>query len=210
MPLIRKPPGTSPPPIPAADPAAVLGTLATGTDDERFTAARSAAELPGGVAALGEALARENSPKVREAIFTALARAATPQSVEIVLPFLRSDDALVRAGASDALSAMHGIAWPAIAALLRDRDPDVRILACGLVHNVPGETVLPLLCALLDSEPEPNVCAAAVDTLAEIGGAAALPVLARCKERFAATPFLEFAIKIAMDRIRSQATVPRA
>jgi hypothetical protein len=35
-------------------------------------------------------------------------------------------------------------------------------------------------------------------------------VLERCKERFAATPFLEFAIKIAMDRIRSQVTGPRA
>ena len=80
----------------------------------------------------------------------------------------------------------------------------------SLVRNMPGETVLPLLCDLLDSEPEPNVCAAAVDALAEIGGAEALPVLARCKERFAATPFLEFAIKIAMDRIRSQATGPRA
>ena len=128
----------------------------------------------------------------------------------MVLPFLRSDDSLVRTGASDALTAMQSTAWPAIAALLRDPDPDVRVLACGLVRDMPGETVLPLLCALLDSEPEPNVCAAAVDSLAEIGGAEALPVLARCKERFAATPFLEFAIKIAMDRVRSQVTGPRA
>ncbi len=74
----------------------------------------------------------------------------------------------------------------------------------------PAKRPCRLLCDLLDSEPEPNVCAAAVDALAEIGGAEALPVLTRCKERFAATPFLEFAIKIAIDRIRSQATGPRA
>jgi HEAT repeat protein len=210
MPLVRKPAGASSPGLPARDSAAVLRLLATGADDERFAAARSAPEVPGGVAALGEALGREQNPRVREAIFTALARTATAQSVEMVLPFLRSDDALVRTGASDALMAMQKVAQPAIAALLRDPDLDVRILACGLVRNMPVETVLPLLCDLLDSEPEPNVCAAAVDSLAEIGGAEALPVLARCKERFAATPFLEFAIKIAMDRVRAQVTGPRA
>lgn len=210
MPLIRKPAGASSAGVPAPNSAAVLLALASGTDDERWAAARSAAELPGGVAAVGEALAREKSPRVREALFTGLARVATPQSVEVVLPFLRSDDALVRTGASDALTAMRSVAWPAIAALLRDPDTDVRILACSLVHDMPGETALPLLCDLLDSEPEPNVCAAAVDAIAEIGGAEALPVLARCKERFAATPFLEFAIKVAMDRIRSQVTGPRA
>ena len=210
MPLVRKPAGAPSTGLPARDSAAVLIALASGTEDERWAAARSAAELPGGVAALGEALGREQSSRVREAMFTALARVATPQSVEMVLPFLRSDDSLVRTGASDALTAMQSTAWPALAALLRDPDPDVRILACGLVRDMPGETVLPLLCDLLDSEPEPNVCAAAVDSLAEIGGAEALPVLARCKERFAATPFLEFAIKIAMDRVRSQVTGPRA
>ena len=100
MPLIRKPAGAPSTGVPARNSAAVLFALASGTDDERWAAARSAAELPGGVAALGEALAREKSPRVREALFTGLARVATPQSVEAVLPFLRSDDALVRTGAS--------------------------------------------------------------------------------------------------------------
>ena len=37
--------------------------------------------------------------------------------------------------------------------------------------------------------------------LAEIGGADALPALARCADRFADEPFLAFAIKVAAERI---------
>jgi len=187
----------------------VLRQLAGGTDEERWLAARAAAELPGAVAALGEALARETSLRVRAAMFTALARIATPQSVEAVLPFLRSDDAEVRTEANDALTAMKQVAWPYLEGLLQDRDRDVRIAACELVRNMPSETAVRLFCDLLDSELEPNVCAAAIDALAEIGGPQALPALTRCATRFAATPFLAFSIKVAVERIRSQASVPR-
>src|SRR5688572_11982554 len=121
MPLIRKPPpavsGTT---SAAPDPAAVFAALARGTDDERWSAARAAADLPGSVSALEEALRRERSPVVREAVFSALARIATQQSVEAALPFLRSDDASIRTEASDDLLEMEGIVWPVVAPLLRD------------------------------------------------------------------------------------------
>ena len=210
MPLIRKPPGAPPAAPRRPDLGTVLRLLAAGSDDERWQAARAAAELPSSVPALGEALTREAVPRVREAIFTSLARIATPQSVEAVLGFLRSDDARARTEACDALAAMQSAAWPYLEALLRDPDADVRVLVCGLVRNMPSESAVPLYCELLDSEAEPNVCAAAIDVLAEIGGPEALPVLARCGERFRATPFLVFAIKVAVDRIRAQSAPPRA
>jgi HEAT repeat protein len=194
---------------PARDSAQVSEALADGAEDQRWSAARAAADLPETVPALGAALARESSATVREALFTALARIATPQSVETVLPFLRSDDALVRTGALDALLAMKDVAWPRVAELLRDPDPDVRILACELVRNMPNDTAVDLYCDLLDSERQPNVCSAAVDALAEIGAARALPALTRCAERFHATPFLVFSIEVAADRIRSHAPSPR-
>ncbi len=188
----------------------MLRLLAVGSDEERWSAARAAAELSDSVAALGAALIRETTPRVREAIFTSLARIATPQSVQVVLGYIRSDDARARTEACDALAAMKDAAWPHLEALLRDHDSDVRVLACTLVRNMPSESAVPLFCELLDSEPEPNVCAAAIDALAELGGPEALPVLARCRERFQATPFLAFAIKIAADRIRKQSASPRA
>jgi HEAT repeat protein len=210
MPLVRKPPGPPQRPPPELDRAALLRMLAAGNDEERWAAARAAVELPDNVAALGDALARETVPRVREAIFTSLARIGTAQSVEAMLGYLRSDDARMRTEAWDALAAMKDAAWPYFETLLKDDDADVRVLACGLVRNMPSEAAVRLFCELLDSEPEPNVCAAAVDALAEIGGPEALPVLARCQERFRATPFLTFAIKIALDRIRTPSAPPRA
>jgi HEAT repeat protein len=211
MPLIRKPPSEAAGRTAAApDPAAVFAALARGSDDERWAAARAAVDLPDSVPALEDALRRERSPVVREALFSALAHLASPQSVEAVLPFLRSDDALIRTEASDALLAMKGVVWSYVAPLLRDPSSDVRILACGLVREMPGEVAVSLCCGVLDSDPEPNVCAAAVDVLAEVGESSALPVLERCAKRFGDTPFLTFSIQMAIERVRSQAPNSRA
>ncbi len=124
-----------------------------------------------------------------------------PQSAAVAAPYLRSDDAEVRTGALDALRAMPQAARPELPALLEDHDPDVRLLACEIVRALPGPDALRLLGALLERESDANVCAAAVDVVAEIGDATILPTLARCAERFSGEPFLVFAVKVASDRI---------
>jgi hypothetical protein len=57
---------------------------------------------------------------------------------------------------------------------------------------------------LIEREKHPNVCAAAIDVLTEVGTPEALPTLERCAARFAATPFLPFAISVAMNRISGE------
>ena len=202
MPLIRK----TRDPAPGAPPglAAVITALANGTADERWAAARAASDLPDSAGALGEALVAERNPRVREAMFTSLARMGTPQSIELILPFLHSEEAHLRTAVLDALRTAQSAARPYLPRLLEDADPDVRLLACELVRSLPAEEATGLLCRLLDVEREPNVCASAVEVLAEVGGTQALPVLARCEERFRETPFLAYSIKIAADRIRTQ------
>jgi HEAT repeat protein len=196
MPLIRQP---SPPSEPAA---AAPASLTEGTSDQRWAAARAAAAQPGGgVDLLAAALTQERDPRVLEAIFTGLARAATVESVAAVLPFIRSEDASLRAGALDALRAMPEASRPHIARLLADSDTDVRLLSCELVRDLPEGEANRLLSDLLDRETEKNVAAAAVEVLAEIGRPEALPALARCAERFAGDSFLAFSIKVATDRI---------
>ena len=64
MPLVRKPPPVA---APASAPLPIEGT-----SDARWAAARAAAGRPDGVAVLAAALAREDDPRVREAIFTGL------------------------------------------------------------------------------------------------------------------------------------------
>jgi len=207
MPLVRK--GATPPSSPLLDPGKVLAALASGSEEERWEAARLAPGIPGAAKALADALLREPSARVREVLFTSLTRIVTPESVELLLPFLRLDDARLRTGALDALRAMKGEAWSHVPTLLRDVDPDVRLLACELARDQPGEEAARLLCALLDVEPEANVCASAVEVLAEIGGPEALPALERCARRFRGNQFLEFAIAASVDRIRSPSSPPR-
>jgi hypothetical protein len=66
-----------------------------------------------------------------------------------------------------------------------------------------------LLCELLEREAEANVCAAAVEVLAEIADRNAAPALSRCATRFPGDPFLTFAIEIAIGRLRSGSADPR-
>jgi HEAT repeat protein len=204
MPLIRK----------ESDKAVASGlrqalpSLASASADERWAAAR-AARGPDAVPSLGDALAHERDARVREAIFTALARIGTRESANVVLPYLRLDHANTRTGAMDALRAMPHACESSLQGLLADPDPDVRLLACDLVRDAGGADGPRWLCALIETEPQANVCAAAVEALGEIGDAAALPALSKCAERFPDDPFLGFAIKVVADRLRGLPLAPR-
>ena len=199
MPLIRKPASASPPT--EALPRDHLADLASGTPDERWAAARTATEVPGGVEALSRALCVERDARVREAILTSLARLGTPEAVAAILPHLRSDDANLRAGSLDALRVVPGALAPRLPSLLADPDADVRLLACDLARGLPADRAVALLCGVLAREPEANVCAAAVEVLAEIAGPDALPALDACARRFPGDPFLPFAVRVAAERI---------
>jgi HEAT repeat protein len=183
-------------------------SLASASPDERWAAARAACD-PAAISSLGEALVHERDAHVREAIFTALARIGTPESAQIILPYLRVDDANMRAGAMDALRVMQDACRPYLPELLADPDPDVRLLACDLVREVSGADGPRWLCALIETEPEVNVCAAAVEALGEIADASAERSLSHCAERFPDDPFLGFAIKVVADRLRRLPLAPR-
>ena len=199
MPLIRNNGGG--PPAQDQDARALLSG---GTVDERWRAARALAGLPGEVEALGKALSQETDARVREAIFTSLISSSTAESIEAILPHLRSDDANLRTGALDALRAMPAAARPYLPALLADEHPDVRLLSCEIARALSSAQATPLLCDLLDREAEANVCAAAIDVLADIGTPAECAALTACSKRFPNEVFLNFSIKTAMERITSR------
>lgn len=201
MPLIRKPPDKVAARVEQDNPNA---GLASASADERWSAARDAADRPDSVPILVATLSHESDPRVREAIFTALTRISTPESIAAVLPYIRSDDAGLRTGALDALRATPELAKPHLPQLLSDPDSDVRVLACELTRVVSGPEVQQLLCTLLETEREANVCAAAVEVLAETGDSQAIPSLKRCAARFPNDSFLAFAIETASDQISRQ------
>jgi HEAT repeat protein len=209
MPLIRKSDKDNrKQDTPPSKPADVLAALTSGSQDERWAAARAAVDVPGAVEALAAALHSERDARVREAMFTSLTRIGSPESVGAIIPLLRVDDAGLRTAALDALRAMPAALHEYMPALLNDSDSDVRILTCEIVRGLPAEQATPIISALLAHESEANVCAAAIDVLAEVGGAEALPALDSCAARFPQNSFLAFAIRIARDRILSQPANP--
>src|ERR1700761_840111 len=198
MPLIRKDAGSPKPTSVAVD---ARLQLASASSDARWDAARQLAKEPSSVGALERALSSETDPRVREALFTSLAHIRTPDAVMAVLPHIRSDDAAIRANALDALTSMADAVESSLPALLADPDPDVRLLTCDVVRRLRGPSATQYLVSLLKNETHPNVGAAAVEALSEVGDVTALPVLAECAERFAAEPFLVFSIKTAARQI---------
>jgi HEAT repeat protein len=206
MPLVRKPGGE--PPDHAA-PTGALNDLRSPDEELRWIAARTLPTSSAHFKALATALHAEPVARVREAMLTTLARAGSPESAAAVLPLLRSDDAGLRAGALDALRIMARGAPQLLPPLLADPDVDVRVLSCELARALPGDQATLLLCELLADEQDPNVCAAAIDVLAEVGQSEALPTLDALAEKFRDTPFLAFAIQVTADRIRAQTTAAR-
>lgn len=202
MPLIRKP--APPVETPAPDDRNIAEMLIEGSDDERWTAARSAALLPEALPLLAIALSKERVARVREALFTTLAKIGSSESAAVTIPYLRSDDAAQRTAALDALRAMPEAAAVHLPGLLMDADADVRLLACEIARVLPADDASRLLGELIERELNTNVCAAAIEVLAETGTAASLPILAQCATRFPEEPFLSFAIKTARDRIGSR------
>ncbi len=202
MPLVRSEPEKT---TGHAEPDFGLDGLNDASPEVRFRAARAAPGQPDSIPLLARALERETDSQVLEAIFTALARVASPRSVLTVLPYVRSDSARLRTGALDALRAMPDLTRLHLRELLSDPDSDVRLLVCDLARVMTDCDTPQLLCALIEGEPNANVCAAAVEALAEIGDARAVPTLRACARRFPGDPFLQFAIKSASERLSAHA-----
>jgi HEAT repeat protein len=197
MPLIRGERGA----VAAGATAPAPLALDSSDAESRWAAARSLAGQAEAVPDLAAALRRETVPRVREAILTSLIRTGDAASAEAIVPCLRSQDAGLRAAAIEAQQALPSARVPILARLFNDPESDVRLLATELARNMKASDATRLLCGLIESEPHPNVCAAAIEVLAEVGTAEALPALKRCAVRFTATPFLPFAISMAIARI---------
>ncbi len=181
--------------------ASHIAALLSPDAENRWRAARTLGGVPAAVPALASALAAETIPRVRDAMMTALMRVGNAASVRTLLPYLRSQDAGQRASAIEALQAIPEAILPFMPSLLADQDTDLRILATELARNMPAKDATRVLCALLKDEKHPNVCAAAIDVLSEVGTREAVDALEACAARFSGTPFLPFAAATAIARI---------
>ncbi len=178
----------------------LLAQLHEGLGHERRWAARDLAGHPDTAAQLGAHLGDEQDPSVREALFTSLSTHANEAAASALIPLLRSEDASLRNGAIEALAGMPAAVAPRMAALLHDRDPEVRIFTVNLLGDLRHPRVADWLVDVLVHDNEVNVVAAAIEVLAEVGGPQHRPALAAVVRRFPDDPFIGFAADMAAGR----------
>ena len=199
MPLVKRPSGSAAPPhAVSADP---FRQLADPDPDARWSAARALATEPEAAGALGRALEREADARVREAITTTLMRIGSEAAAGELIPRLRSDDAALRSLVVEALQGMPVVMSAHLPDLLADPDADVRLLAAEIARTMPAVEGTAFLADALAGEQHPNVAAGIVEVLAEIGTPEAADALRIARRRFAAEPFLPFAVDVALERL---------
>lgn len=186
---------------PHADLAALTAALASPEGGERRRAARELGAFPEAGPLLCAHLGREPAASVRAVILTTLIRLKSPAVVEGLLPLLRSEDSGLRNGAIEALQEMPDEVEPHVADLLADPDSDVRILTVNMLSLLPHPKAPDWLAEVVAHDPHINVCAAAVDGLAEIGNERAVAPLQALAARFPEVPFMRFAAAAAIRRI---------
>lgn len=195
--LLETPPESDP----QADLAALAAALAAPEGAERRRAVRELGEFPDAVPLLCEHLSREPAASVRAVILSSLIRLKSAAVVAGLLPLLRGENSGLRNAAIEVLQEMPAEVEPHVADLLADPDSDVRILTVNVLSLLPHPQAPRWLSAVVAQDPHVNVCAAAVDGLAEIGDAQAVAPLQALPERFPDVPFIRFAVAAAIRRI---------
>jgi len=196
--------------LPTADGAAdavprglttLLTDLAAPEPGVRRKAARELESYPESAMVLCDRLQVETSPSVRSMLFITLIQTQSSAVAVRLAEFLRSDDAPLRNAAIEALQEMPDAVTPRLQALLVDEDSDVRISAVNILAALRHAQASEWLVGVIRVDPHVNVCAAAVDGLAEIGGPEAVRDLRELRVRFAGDAYMEFAIDTAISRI---------
>ncbi len=200
MGLVREiEPATSPAPLPATD--VLIARLGAAEPEHRR---ESALELEGVRAAIPGLLARvgvEAEPVVRDAVLTTLAAFDSAEVANGLAVHLSSDHAPLRIAVAQALSAMPGQVQALIPRLIGDPDHNVRIMAAMVLSNVQHPQVPAWLCEVIQSDPHPNVVAAALDAFLPAATKQDIELLAGAGARFARDPFLTFAVATAIARL---------
>lgn len=201
MPLVK--PSAAPPAAaaPLADRSAVIEALNGADPAARRSAARACRAFHDGIEIIAARLAEETDPRVVEVLVLNLVSIGGPAAAAALAPLLRNDDPGRRFAAAEALQDLGPDALPFFDRLVRDPDPQVRILAAEIARGQAGGAAVQTLEALLAAEDDTNVCGAFVDVLAEIGTAGTAAALRALRERHAGDPFLAFSIDAALAQL---------
>ena len=146
----------------------LIANLAVENESDRSDAAEDLG-YAGAVEAIAPLVARlhtEPSHKVRETIFSALARIESSEVFSQVAALLDSDDAFLRNQTVALLQSKGAKAAPILLARMNDADPDVRKFVLDAAAAIASPRIDPIFAAGM-RDPDPNVLIAALEHVGE-------------------------------------------
>lgn len=114
---------------------------------------------------------------IQEAVDSSLRKIGGKETVEAVIPLLRSDDAPVRNLSMDILREVGNQDMTSLIGLTQDEDPDIRIFVADILGSTDNLLAVEPLCEALLKDPEVNVRYQAAVSLGELGMSEAAPCL---------------------------------
>ena len=182
----------------------LITQLSSENSTERRWAARDLAEYKEASSYLIKQLMKEKDIASREIIISSLIAIGDEIAVEGLINCLKSDDAHLRNSAIEALKQIPEQVAPYIEKLLKSSEPDVRIFTINILESLRHPKVVKWLIDVIENDENVNVCATALDLLAEVGTEEAIQAIKKVKERFKNEPYIQFASDIALRRIGEQ------
>ncbi|MCW6512879.1 HEAT repeat domain-containing protein [Lichenifustis flavocetrariae] len=168
--------------------------------ETRIAAVRLAARF-GEAELLTRQLEAETDPALRETLLTCLVRIGGVKAARPLIALLGTDDTPLRNAVMETLQSMGEDVLSEITALLENESADLRIYAVNILLSLRSPRVPDLALKVIARDPHVNVCAAAVDVLAEVGRPDMVEALRAVAARFPDQPFLAFAVRAAIKRI---------
>lgn len=168
---------------------------------ERRWAARDLAEYADAIPVLCECLETERDEAVRAAILTTLLKQRSPEVAARLSGLLSSEDAALRSAVMDILTEMPEQLESLVDPLLRQEDPDLRIMVVTVVSRLANPRVPDWLLNVVQRDAHPNVVAAALEGLGECGTMEMIALIQTVTTRFPGNSYLAFAADAAVGLI---------
>ncbi len=151
--------------------------------------------------ALVSHVAHESEVSVRGSIFTALLKLKDEAAIRELIELLHSDSAALRNEVIEILQQLPDEVSTHIQALLYHQNSDIRIFALNILQTLCHPDTPKWLVNVIDHESHVNVCATALDVIAEVSSVEILPALEKLKTRFT-DPYIRFAVEATIKRIQ--------
>lgn len=147
---------------------------------------------------------KSHSLGVQEAADYALRSIGGPETVQAVVPLLRSDEAPVRNLSMDILREVGNEDVASLNELLEDEDPDIRIFAADILGSCAHVMAVQPLCKALLKDPEVNVRYQAAVSLGSLEEKQAADCLNRAMDD---EEWVQFAVIEALTKLRAESSV---